>query len=123
MKFIKPSPCMFVCIVADRVGQSLSECETLSGCMSGVVCTGCMSGVVCMCMYSSRAFPVVIQVARCMCSFGVCELTHEGESTTDVGEVVCVVCMCLVCCYVYEFLTAFSYKRKRPSCVSWLMTH
>ena len=71
MRCIKPSPCMFVCVVADRVGQTLFEYEP-----SLDVCQG-VCRVWCVCLCSSRALPVVFPVARRICSFGVFELSLQ----------------------------------------------
>ena len=67
--WIKPSLCMFVCVVVDRVG----ECRAFTYCLSGV----CMVCTVCMCLCFSRALPIVFPVARHVYSFGVLELSLE----------------------------------------------
>ena len=71
LRFIKPSPCMFV-----RTLTRVSECEALTYCMPGmcVVCVGCMSYVVLVCLCFSRALPIVLPVAMCVYS-GVFELS------------------------------------------------
>ena len=59
-----------------RTLARVSECETLTYCMSGmcVVCIGCMSYVVFVCLCFSRVLPIVLPVAMCVYS-GVFELS------------------------------------------------
>ena len=60
MRFIKPSPCMFVCALT-----RVSECEALPYCMLGM----------CVVCGFSRALPIVFPVAMCVYFFGVFELS------------------------------------------------
>jgi hypothetical protein len=76
MRCIEPSPCLFVCVVTDRVGQTLFEYEpSLNVCRVCVWCVRGVSRVWCVCLCSSRALPVVFPVVRRICPFGVFELS------------------------------------------------
>ncbi len=60
MRFIKTSPCMFVCDLT-----RVSECEDLTYCMSDM-CVVCSF---------TRVLPIVFPVAMCVYFFGVFELS------------------------------------------------
>lgn len=88
MRFIKPSPCMIVCVLA-----WVSECEAFTYRMPGmcVMCIVCMSYGVCVCLCFSRALPIVIPVARPVYPITMLELSLRvrGDEVWVLTHLLC----------------------------------
>jgi hypothetical protein len=87
MRFIKPSPCMFVCTLV-----RVSECEARTPCMTGKC--GSMSYVVFVCLCLSRALPLVFPAAMCIYSLCTC-VWYVVWCVCTYGDVVCKCCRAL----------------------------